>query len=528
MTGRDVRELLLAPHLAPEAAAALLAPYGFRDAHLADRNLQALARDPLDRALLAEILEDVLQGVARSADPDGALDRMERFFRASGASAPVLSHLKAAPPAVDVLARTFGASPFLAEILIRHPTWLYWVSDPEVLAHGRRRAEIEGDVAQALAPLPSEERRKDALRLAWRREILHIGVRDLLRLASVEETLGALSALAEALIQKACEVAEAALRVEHGLPPTRPASLERPVRGFTVLGLGKLGGSELNFSSDVDLVFICASDDGRMGRGRSAPARSEYYAALARRVTAVLGDVTSEGYVYRVDLRLRPDGNLGGVAPSLRACQEYYRTRGATWERLALLKAWPVAGDTTLGRRFLAGVRSFTYERPFDAVALEQVREIKRQIDQKIALRDESLRHVKLGVGGIREIELLVQVLQVRFGDARPAIRERNTLRALDRLAAAGLLSRTECVTLVEAYLFLRDVENKLQMVAGTQTHSLPEGPEELRACARRLGYTDGPVADAGQALLNDYRARTESVHGLFREVLEGGRLEVG
>ena len=526
MTRRDVRDLLLAPQLTPEAAAALLDPYGFRDPPQADRNLQALARDPLDRTLLADVLEDLLQGLARSADPDGALDRLERFFRASGASTPVLSHLKAAPHAVDLLTRTFGASPFLAEILIRHPTWLYWVSDPEVLTHGRRRSEIESDVA--LAPLPSEDRRKDALRLAWRREILHIGARDLLRLASVEETLGALSALAEALIEKACEVAEAALRGERGLAPTRAASLGRSTPGFTVLGLGKLGGSELNFSSDVDLVFVCASDDGRVGRGRSAPSRSEYYAALGRRVTAVLGDVTSEGYLYRVDLRLRPDGNLGGVAPSLRACQEYYRTRGATWERLALLKAWPVAGDAALGRRFLASVRSFIYARPFDAAALEEVREIKRRIDQRVALRDESLRHVKLGVGGIREIELLVQALQVRFGDARPEIRERNTLQALGRLREAGLLSPAESEAIVAAYLFLRDVENKLQMVAGAQTHSLPVAPEELRACARRLGYTDGSEADAGQAFLRDYRAHTESVHRLFVQVLDGGRLEVG
>jgi glutamate-ammonia-ligase adenylyltransferase len=402
------------------------------------------------------------------------------------------------------------------------------VSDPEVLAHGRRRAEIESDVARALAPLPSEERRKDALRLAWRREMLHIGVRDLLRLASVEETLGALSGLAEALIQKAYDVAEAALREEHGMTPAPPSSRGRSGRGFTVLGLGKLGGSELNFSSDVDLVFVCASDDGRMGRGRSAPSRSAYYAALARRVTAVLGDVTSEGYMYRVDLRLRPDGNLGGVAPSLRACQEYYRTRGATWERLALLKAWPVAGDRSLGLRFLTGVRPFIYARPFDAAALEEVREIKRRIDRKVALRDESLRHVKLGIGGIREVELLVQTLQVRFGDARPTIRERNTLRALERLRTTGLLSSAESDTLVEAYLFLRDVENKLQMVAGAQTHSLPEGPEELRVCGRRLGYTDGAETDAGQALLRAYRAHTDSVHRLFLEVLEGGRLEIG
>jgi glutamate-ammonia-ligase adenylyltransferase len=522
MTARDVRDLLLAPRLSRHEVLAWLARYGFRDPAQADRNLQALAEDPFDRALLADVLDDLLFALGQSADPDGALGRLERFFRANGAPAPLLSHLKTAPRTTDVLARTLGASPFFAEILIRHPQWLYWLSDPDVLARGRRRNEIEADVARALAPLRTEERQKDALRLARRREILHIGVRDLLRLASVEETLSALTALAEVLVQKACDVAEAALRHEYGLPPRRASGVQR---GFTVLGLGKLGGAELNFSSDVDLVFLCASDAGRLGRNASAPARAEYHAALARRVTAALSDVTDNGYVYRVDLRLRPDGSHGSVVPSLRACEEYYRTRGATWERLALLKAWPVAGDRGLGRRFAAIVRPFVFARPFDAAALEEIRALKRGIDRKVALRNESRRHVKLGIGGIREIELVVQAFQVRFGGRRSEIRERNTLRALARLGRARLLTRAEREALAAAYVFLRDLENKLQMVADAQTHSLPEDREELDACARRLGYRDAAGVDAPEALLRDYRAHTESTHRVFRDVFEGQRL---
>jgi glutamate-ammonia-ligase adenylyltransferase len=526
MAGRTVRDLLLAPRLTPEEVAARLAPFGFRSPARADRSLQQLAEDPLDRALLADILEDLLVGLGESADPDGALDRLDRFFRASGAPGPLLSYLKTRPRLIDLLTRTFGASPFLADILIRHPAWLYWVSEPEVLGRSRRRAEIESDVDRALMALHTEERQKDALRLARRREMLLIGVRDLLRLATVEETLAALSVLAEALVQKACEVADAALRRERGLPPRRGRNNGRRLAGFTVLGFGKLGGGELNFSSDVDLVFLCASDDdGRPVRGAASPSGEEYAAALARRVTTTLADVTAEGHVYRVDLRLRPDGAQGSVAPSLRACEAYYRARGSTWERLALLKAWPVAGDRALGRRFLERVRPFVYARPFDSAALEEVRGIKRQIDRKLALRDESARHVKLGIGGIREIELLVQSLQVRFGARRPAIRDRNTVNALSRLARARLVSEDERAALVAAYLFLRDVENKLQMVADTQTHSLPESPEELQICARRLGYRDS-TGDAGDALLRDYRAHTESTHRIFRNVFEGGRLE--
>ena len=221
MTAPDVRDLLLASHLEPSRAAELLRPYGFRDPRAADRELQALAVDPSARARLSELLPDLLAGHAASADPDGALSRLERFVRASGSAAAMLSHLTTDPRMIDVLARTFGASPFMAEILIRHPAWLYWLSEPDVLARSRTKDEMARDLAAALEPLRTDERRLDALRLAKRREILHVGVRDLLRLATVEDTVSALSLVAEALIEAACVVAEEGLRASLGLRPLR-------------------------------------------------------------------------------------------------------------------------------------------------------------------------------------------------------------------------------------------------------------------------------------------------------------------
>ena len=526
MTAPDVRDLLLASHLEPSRAAELLRPYGFRDPRAADRELQALAEDPSARSRLAELLPELLAGLAASADPDGALSRLERFVRASGSAAAMLSHLTTDPRMIDVLARTFGASPFMAEILIRHPAWLYWLSEPDVLARSRTKDEMARDLAAALEPLRTDERRLDALRLAKRREILHVGVRDLLRLATVEDTVSALSLVAEALIEAACVVAEEGLRASLGLRPLRVRGRPGSARtGFTVLGLGKLGGGELNFSSDVDLVYLYASDRGRAPGGASLSDRGDYFQALARRITSALVDVTGEGYVYRVDLRLRPEGRSGSVAQSLRSFEEYYHARGATWERLALLKAWPVGGDRALGTRFLERVRPFVYDRPFDAAALEDVRRVKQQIDRKIAERAESHRHVKLGVGGIREIEFICQAMQVRFGGRHRSLRERSTLGALDALRRTRLLALPEHDALVRAYLFLRDVENKLQMVSDTQVHALPEAPEELRACALRLGYRDRDARKPEDALLSDYRSHTEATHRIFQEVLAGDRL---
>jgi len=521
MPERDVRDLLLAKRLEPRRVDELLRPYGFHDALGADRELQAMAKDPSVRARLAAILPGLLEGLGASADPDGALRRLERFFRAGSASA-VLSHLAADPRMIEVVTTVFGASPFMAEILTRHTTWLYWLAEPGVLSRPRTRKEMARDLAAALGPLRSEESRLDALRIAKRRELLHIGVRDLLRRTSVEETLRALSWLAEALIEAACVVAEDALRASLGLPAVRAG---RRGAGFAVLGLGKLGGEELNFSSDVDLVYLYASDEGRVSTGRGAPEKSDYFQALARRVTAALGAVTGEGHVYRVDLRLRPEGRMGPVARSLVSMQEYYRTRGATWERMALLKARTVAGDRALGQRFLDRVAPFVYRRAFDGTALEDVRRVKRQIDRRMAERADGDRHVKLGVGGIREIEFVCQVLQVRFGARRARLRPRATLAALGALREAELLAADEHETLRRAYVFLRDVENKLQMVSDTQVHALPDAPEELRACALRLGYRDDAARSAADALLADYRAHTSATHRIFEDVLAGPRL---
>jgi glutamate-ammonia-ligase adenylyltransferase len=522
MAARDVRDLLLAPRLEPAEAAGLLRPYGFRAPEEADRELQRLAADPIARERLAALLPELLRCLALSADPDQALRHLERFVRASLGPLPLLSDLAVRPRAMELVARTFGASPFMAEILVRHPGWLHWITEKGVLEHPRRRAQIEADLDRFLAPLASVERRLDGLRIARRREILHVGVRDLLRLATVEETMAGLSTLADVLLQKAYELAEETLRREHGLRPLGRARTAGS--GFTVLALGKLGGEELNFSSDIDLVYLYASDRGRMGP--SAPSRTEYHAALARRVTAYLGEATAEGTVYRVDLRLRPEGRVGAAAHSLRALEEYYARRGRTWERLALVRARPAAGDLALGARFLARVGPFLYGRPFDASALAEVRRLKEETDREVALRGESTRNVKLGTGGIREVEFLTQAFQLRFGRNRPKLRVRHTLAALGALGAAGLLRASEHEALRRAYVFLRDVENKLQMVAGAQVHSIPASSLEVRACALRLGYRDQGELGAGEALLRDHRAHTEAVHRIFTSVFSGPRME--
>jgi [glutamine synthetase] adenylyltransferase / [glutamine synthetase]-adenylyl-L-tyrosine phosphorylase len=452
-----------------------------------------MAADPDARRALASLLPGVLEAAGASADPDEALSRFERFVGAAGSASRTFSHLRADPRMTDVLLRCFGASPFLAEVLIRHPGWMYWLSEPGVLTRARTGREVAADLRAATASLETPERRRAALRVAKRREALHAGVRDTLRLAGVAETLLALSDAADALI-------EAALLAARAEVPGAPGA-------FVVLGFGKLGGRELNFSSDVDLVYVYDGDE----------AAAE---ALARALTRALHDVTEDGHVHRVDLRLRPEGGAGRVAIPAAAFTAYYPARGATWERLALLKARPVAGDLELGRRCLEETAPFVFGRPFDAAAREDVRAIKRRIDARLAARSETARHVKLGRGGIREIELVAQVQQLRFGAQQAALRARGTVEALDALHVLGVLAQPAHRALTDAYAFLRDVENKLQMVGDAQVHVLPRDEDELRRLALRIDLRDHGGRTAADALRAAYAHHTEAVHRAFEQVV--------
>ncbi|HKQ76218.1 MAG TPA: hypothetical protein VJ810_21165 [Blastocatellia bacterium] len=516
MTPLNIKDLLLAPRLDPLQVIALLGPYGFREPEKADANLQALADDAPARRLLADFLVELLENVSQSADPDQALNYFERFARAAVNKTHLFSYLKDSPRTVEIMAKTFGGSPYMAEILIRDPHYLYWVTDPQILNNVRKKREIERELARALRSLADERKRLDYLRVLKRREMLQIGVRDLLRLCTVEETLTALSTLAEALISGAHWICASALRNECGIP-------RRAFGGFTILGMGKLGGGELNFSSDVDLIYLYASDREEVREESATISASEYFRRLCQKITVALSEFTGEGYVYRVDLRLRPEGKAGNIAYSLEGFERYYQSRGETWERLALLKAWPVAGDRALGQRFLEMTHPFVYDRPFDLKALEEVRDIKRRIDQQMSIRHKGRqqrnRNVKLGAGGIREIELIVQALQVCHGGQTPQIRGRNTLKALVAHRDQSLISTEECETLTQAYVFLRDVENKLQMVNDAQTHSLPSDAQELTGCARRLGYSDNELGGASDQFLRDYQRHTGQVNRIFEEV---------
>lgn len=528
----DPRPILLAERRDTEGIRVIFSAYGLRDPDQADRNLNAMAGDPTQRRRLADILPMLMESIARTANPDQALNHWERML-GSVSRTSFLDYLRTWPRMLDLLCVIFGNSDALTVTLLKDPTLVYWLAEENVLSKPPTRKGMERALRESIGHLTSKELKLDALRRFRRREMLRIGVRDLLRLATVPETTGSLSDLACLLIHAAYKIVNADLKRQYGIPMHRNRQGRWVETGFAVIGMGKLGGHELNYSSDVDLLYLYESEDGEtrvQGHTKAdIPAgvgisNEEYFEILSRELTRVLTVPTREGHVFRVDLRLRAEGSVGQLARSLAGYQRYYFSRGQVWERLALLKASPVAGSPELGKAFVKAVRPFIFgvgKKPLDlaeaSVVIEEVRAVKDMIDGKMADRGHERRNVKLGTGGIREIEFFVQTLQVLAGKQLSAVIDRSTLGALERFARWKLISDQEKDDLAVAYVFLRDVEHKLQMVHDLQTHSLPAEEQELERCAIRMGYGREDRTKAAEQFHTDYHHYTALVHRTFR-----------
>ncbi len=380
-----------------------------------------------------------------------------------------------------VLAAVLVASPFVAEALAREPALLTRLLSTGDLLRDYARGELAARAAAAAAGARDEPALMSALRRLRRYEMVRIAWRDLAGWAPLEEVFADLSELADGCIEAALAALERLGRREHGTPRRRDG---RPMRAV-VLGLGKLGGRELNFSSDVDLL-VTYPEEGRV-RGGRRETHEEHFARLARGLARVLGETTAEGFVFRTDLRLRPFGTSGPLALSFDALEEYYQAHGRDWERYALVRARPVAGDLEAGAALLGRLAPFVYRRYLDYGAFESLRELKAMIEREVARRAMQ-DDIKRGPGGIREIEFIVQTFQVVRGGREPALRRRAVLEALEAVAAAGHLPGDAAAELADAYRFLRRLEHRLQAVRDAQTHRLPATEVERARIAYAMG----------------------------------------
>ncbi len=410
---------------------------------------------------------------------------------------------------LESLPKVFALSRFVAEQCVRYPQLLSeLIASGDLKAPGRAGKYLE-ELSLALENINEFAELQKLLRRFRNREMVRIAWRDIAGWAPVEDTLCELSLLAEACLKTALKW----LFHQHALRFGTPLSPEGRPQYPVVLGMGKLGGWELNFSSDIDLIFAFEHDG--ILPGRTGTSYQEFYLRLCRDLIHVLQAKTEEGFVFRVDTRLRPFGDSGPLVLSFDAMEVYYQTQGRDWERYAMIKARPVAGDLEAGARLLKELQPFIYRRYLDYGALGALRELKRKISAELKRRDR-LDDIKLGPGGIREIEFIAQVFQLIRGGHEPALRDPRLLVTLARLAALNLLPAEEADTLISAYRFLRRVENLLQEYADEQTQSLPQ--DEAGKFRLAVGMGEGDP----QAFLEQLKEVRRRVQALFEQVFAG------
>jgi len=382
------------------------------------------------------------------------------------------------PAGAKLLPRLFQASPFAAAVFLRQREWAEAQWRGGGLLHPPAEpvaARLDRSLADAADAAFTGE-----LRRFRNRELARIASREVAGLAELDETLGALSDLADASCAAALHQAGQVLRARHGTPRDEDGAEARPI----VLGMGKLGGRELNFSSDIDLIFAFTA--GGETDGARPLSNSEYFAKLAQETGRLLSARSGDGFVFRVDTLLRPFGSVGAPAASVEAMELYYQEHGREWERYAMVKARPVAGDLAAGRALLDGLRPFVYRRYLDFGALGALRELKALIDQDAHKRGAE-DNLKLGPGGIRELEFIVQLFQLTRGGQDARLRDNRLRPVLRYLGEAGHLPAATVAALDQAYVFLRRCENAVQFYADEQTHRLPQAAEARAALCAAL-----------------------------------------
>lgn len=451
-----------------------------------------------------------------SVDPQRSFNHLLRYLASQPASARFWQTLQQHPDTIAHIVNIFAASQYLSHILFRGPELLYWLLDGALLSPLPSLTDLTGQLLGDLHQQTTEADMAACLRAFTLRNLLRIGARDINRLADVEGITADLSTLAESVIRAALQVCQMQLDATYGEPVFIDDDGVEHACHFCVIGMGKLGGKELNFSSDIDLMYVYTSYQGqtrgilRDGKLTQQISNHEYFIQLARRLTNMIGGKGPEGQAFRVDLRLRPEGTQGQLALSLLSYEAYYARLGQTWEKMALIKARPVAGPAVLGDEFIDLIEPFVYQRHLDPQGVRQIQAIKQQIDLQIADKEESRTNVKLGLGGIREIEFFIQILQLLFAGRQPQLKERHSLRALTLLRESGLITSQIETTLRDNYRYLRNVEHRLQMEQGAQTHRLPRSPEQQRRLARLCGFP------TWEDFYQDYLVRTETVHEIF------------
>jgi len=478
--------------LTPEAVEQRLAAFGFLDVAHTRAALQELTQGLTRRSrVMQQLLPVVLSWLSATPDPDLGLLQLRRLAEGEARSASLARTFRESPQAAQRTCRLLGSSRLLGDALRRQPDFVEVLGDDEALAREKSRDELVDEALGNLTWRTTVDDRRVGLRRFKRREILRIAARDVLGFAAIEATERELARLAEACVAAALQA----------LGPSLP---------FAVIGMGRLGGAELNYASDLDVLFVYDGEDAADFRAAET---------VAEQLLTELGGITPEGQTFRVDPDLRPEGRKGALARSLSGYRAYYERWAQTWEFQALLKARPVAGDATVASRFAALIDPFVYRDPFSEEEVREVRRMKARIErERIPPGEDPRFHLKLGRGSLSDVEFTVQLLQLQHGAGRPEVRAASTIDALHELRAAGLLDDGDTDSLEEAYRFCERARNARYLLTGRPGDALPTDGQEATRLARLLGYELEPQAQ----LRDDYRRVTRRARKVVERVFYG------
>ncbi|MFW5688596.1 MAG: glutamate-ammonia-ligase adenylyltransferase [Spirochaetota bacterium] len=498
----NAADLVLASDLSEEVAGRILDDAGITNHSRAKQNLRGLAREGATRDVFSELVILVWQALRSNIDPDMALNNWERFVARLTDPTEHYHRLLRQPRMLDLMLQVFASSSFLAETLIGEPDFLEWALDARTVSRPRGEDEMLTDLLQdGVADLATSKRRA-LIRNRRKRELLRIGTRDICLKADLGEITGELSALARAMVRADLE----AIWNELDASPQARTRL-------VILAFGKLGGNELNYSSDIDILGMYEQREESQRESDT-----KLFSEALTRLRADLSDHTTDGYAYRVDFRLRPYGSAGPLVPPISTAIAYYAERASAWEHQALIKLTPIAGNTELGAAFLDAVKPSSIRHFSSPSVRESIQRLRAQAVKQTRDDDD----IKSGEGGIRDIEFLVQGLQMIHAADHPQVLTSNTVAAIEELRNADVIAPGVAEDLITDYRRLRRIEHFLQIYEDRQVHALPRGDHERGALARRL---DGRSATAS-AFLEQLAERRTRVRTYYERFLDDG--EVG
>jgi [glutamine synthetase] adenylyltransferase / [glutamine synthetase]-adenylyl-L-tyrosine phosphorylase len=458
---------------------------GFRDVERAARTLGDLVSGLSRRAKLFRVLTPaLLRYLSSTPAPDQGLFSFLRLGEALEDRIEIAGAFRDNPPGIEFLARVLGSGKLLGELVGQVPEELASIADPRGPTPPKERDRLVREAVGSLSWRASDDR-LNGLRRFKRRELVRIALADLAGIADSAAVGRGLSHLAEACLE---------------------AALGEGARGFAVIGMGKLGAGELNYASDIDVMFV-----HEVG---SAEAET-----IGEQLVRAIGDITPEGHAFRIDMALRPEGKAGPLVRSFDSYLEYYERWAKPWEHLALIKARFVAGDRELGERLVAATRDFAYPQKLDSAALVEIRHLKARIErERVPRGTDPRRHLKLGPGGASDVEFTIQILQHTYGRKSPEVQSPGTLEAIEAAAAAGLLAPDEAARLMSAYEFVSRLRNRLFLLHGRNVDALPVKPEDLEALGIAMGYKDQPR----QEIEEEYLRVTRRARRIAESVIYG------